>query len=81
VAQVGFLDDPEEAVTAGLGVPARIAPQLMSAYGLTEREQDVTRLVLQGNSTSEIASGWWSRPTPSSSTSSACSTRRGAQPP
>jgi DNA-binding CsgD family transcriptional regulator len=27
----------------------------MSAYGLTEREQDVTRLVLQGNSTAEIA--------------------------
>jgi DNA-binding CsgD family transcriptional regulator len=35
--------------------PARIAPLLMSAYGLTEREQDVTRLVLQGNSTAEIA--------------------------
>jgi DNA-binding CsgD family transcriptional regulator len=27
----------------------------MSVYGLTEREQDVTRLVLQGNSTAEIA--------------------------
>jgi DNA-binding CsgD family transcriptional regulator len=27
----------------------------MSAYGLTEREQDVTRLVLQGNSTAAIA--------------------------
>jgi DNA-binding CsgD family transcriptional regulator/GAF domain-containing protein len=35
--------------------PARIAPLLMSAYGLTEREQAVTRLVLQGNSTAEIA--------------------------
>jgi DNA-binding CsgD family transcriptional regulator len=35
--------------------PARIAPLLMSAYGLTEREQDVTRLVLQGNSTAETA--------------------------
>jgi DNA-binding CsgD family transcriptional regulator len=35
--------------------PARIAPLLMSAYGLTEREQQVTRLVLQGNSTAEIA--------------------------
>jgi DNA-binding CsgD family transcriptional regulator len=35
--------------------PARITPLLMSAYGLTEREQDVTRLVLQGNSTAEIA--------------------------
>ncbi len=27
----------------------------MSVNGLTEREQEVTRLVLQGNSTSEIA--------------------------
>ena len=35
--------------------PARIAPLLMSAYGLTEREQDVTRLVLQGESTATIA--------------------------
>ena len=35
--------------------PVRIAPLLMSAYGLTEREQEVTRLVLQGNSTVEIA--------------------------
>jgi len=35
--------------------PARIAPLLMSAYGLTEREQDVTRLVLQGKSTATIA--------------------------
>ncbi|MEA2331639.1 MAG: hypothetical protein QOH58_1777 [Thermoleophilaceae bacterium] len=35
--------------------PARIAPLLMSAYGLTEREQEVTRLVLQGESTATIA--------------------------
>jgi DNA-binding CsgD family transcriptional regulator len=35
--------------------PARIASLLMSAYGLTEREQEVTRLVLQGNSTMDIA--------------------------
>lgn len=35
--------------------PARIAPLLMSAYGLSEREQEVTRLVLQGNSTTDIA--------------------------
>jgi DNA-binding CsgD family transcriptional regulator len=35
--------------------PARISPLLMSAYGLTEREQDVTRLVPQGESTAQIA--------------------------
>ena len=35
--------------------PARIVPLLMSAYGLTDREQDVTRLVLQGESTAAIA--------------------------
>ena len=35
--------------------PGRIAPLLMSAYGLTEREQEITRLVLQGNSTTDIA--------------------------
>ena len=37
--------------------PARITPLLMSAYGLTEREQDVTKLVLQGDSTTQIAAG------------------------
>jgi DNA-binding CsgD family transcriptional regulator len=35
--------------------PARIATLLMNAYGLSEREQDVTRLVLQGHATKEIA--------------------------
>lgn len=35
--------------------PARIAPLLMAAYGLTEREQEVTRLVLRGDSTTQIA--------------------------
>jgi len=35
--------------------PARISPLLMSAYGLTERERDVTRHVLQGDSTAQIA--------------------------
>ncbi len=35
--------------------PARISPLLMAAYGLSEREQDVTRLVLRGDSTTQIA--------------------------
>jgi DNA-binding CsgD family transcriptional regulator len=34
---------------------ARITPLLMSAYGLTEREQEVTRQVLRGDSTTQIA--------------------------
>jgi DNA-binding CsgD family transcriptional regulator len=37
--------------------PARIASLLMAAYGLTDREQDVTRLVLRGDSTAQIAEG------------------------
>jgi DNA-binding CsgD family transcriptional regulator len=35
--------------------PARITPLLMAAYGLTKREQEVTRLVLCGDSTAQIA--------------------------
>ena len=35
--------------------PARIAPLLMGAYGLTDREQEVTQLVFQGLSTTQIA--------------------------
>lgn len=35
--------------------PARISPLLMAAYGLTDREKDVTRLVLRGASTAQIA--------------------------
>jgi DNA-binding CsgD family transcriptional regulator len=35
--------------------PARISSLLMSVYGLTDREKEVARLTLQGNSTTEIA--------------------------
>jgi DNA-binding CsgD family transcriptional regulator len=48
---------PRVAVIVEPAHPARITPVLMAAYGLTEREQDVTRLVLQGASTGEIAQG------------------------
>jgi DNA-binding CsgD family transcriptional regulator len=34
---------------------ARITPLLMAAYGLSDREQAITRLVLRGDSTTEIA--------------------------
>jgi DNA-binding CsgD family transcriptional regulator len=46
---------PAIAVIVEPAHPARINPLLMSAYGLTERERNVTRLVLQGNSTAQIA--------------------------
>jgi DNA-binding CsgD family transcriptional regulator len=42
--------------------PARITPLLMAAYGLTEREQDVTRLVLRGDSTAQIAASLFVSP-------------------
>ena len=45
--QVAVIIDPAH--------PAHISSLLMSAYGLTEREQQVTSLVLQGKSTSQIA--------------------------
>ena len=43
------------AVIVEPGHPARIQPLLMAAYGLTAREQEVARLVLQGESTNGIA--------------------------
>jgi DNA-binding CsgD family transcriptional regulator len=42
------------AVIVELAHPARISSLLMVAYHLTEREQDVTRLVLRGDSTAQI---------------------------
>lgn len=47
--------DPRVAVTIQPAGPDRITPLLMAAYGLTEREEEVTRHVLQGRSTAEIA--------------------------
>ena len=43
------------AVIVEPGHPVRIQPLLMAAYGLTAREQEVARLVLQGESTNGIA--------------------------
>ena len=43
------------AVTIQPAGPDRITPLLLAAYGLTEREEEVTRHVLQGASTAQIA--------------------------
>ena len=43
------------AVTIQPAGPDRITPLLMAAYGLTEREEEVTRQVLRGASTDQIA--------------------------
>jgi DNA-binding CsgD family transcriptional regulator len=48
-------EDHRIAIIVERASPNRLYPLLMSAYGLTEREKDVTRLVLQGASTSQIA--------------------------
>lgn len=47
-------DRPRVAVIVEPAHPARISPLLMSAYALTEREQEVTQLVLRGESTTQI---------------------------
>jgi DNA-binding CsgD family transcriptional regulator len=47
--------EPRVAVILEPAHPARITSLLMAAYELTERERDVTRLVLQGGSTGDIA--------------------------
>jgi DNA-binding CsgD family transcriptional regulator len=49
------IDSQRVAVIVESAHPSRIAPLLMSAYGLTQREQQLTRLILQGFSTIEIA--------------------------
>jgi DNA-binding CsgD family transcriptional regulator/GAF domain-containing protein len=54
--------DPRVAVIIEPAQPACIATLLISAYGLTRREGDVTRLVLQGASTAEIASSLFISP-------------------
>lgn len=46
---------PRVAVILEPAHPARITPLLMAAYGLTDREQEVARLVVQGASTQAIA--------------------------
>ena len=47
--------EPRVAITIQAAGPDRITSLLMAAYGLTEREEEVTRHVLQGSSTTEVA--------------------------
>lgn len=46
---------PSVAILMERAAPHRLTPLLMAIYGLTRREQEVTLLVLEGNSTSSIA--------------------------
>jgi DNA-binding CsgD family transcriptional regulator len=51
-----ILDDGRAAVIIEPARPPEMAPLIVDAYGLSERERDVTQLVVQGLSTTEIAS-------------------------
>jgi DNA-binding CsgD family transcriptional regulator len=52
---MGAADEPRVALIVEPATPSRLGSLLMSAYGLTDREKDVTRLVLQGASTAQMA--------------------------
>jgi DNA-binding CsgD family transcriptional regulator len=53
-------DDAEQiAVIIESATPLEVAEVIMQAYGLTERERTVTKLVCQGHSTAEIAAQLW----------------------
>ena len=54
-ASMGRSSDSRVTVIIQAAHPDRIAPLLMSVYGLTEREQEVTQLVLRGGSTNQLA--------------------------
>jgi DNA-binding CsgD family transcriptional regulator len=55
---------PEQrtAVIIEVARPAEIAPLIAQAYGLTDREREITQLVLQGRSTDDVAKQLWLSP-------------------
>jgi DNA-binding CsgD family transcriptional regulator len=54
VVHGAVLDSGQSAVMLEPARPPEVAPLIADAYGFTERERDVTQLVLQGLSTQEI---------------------------
>ncbi|MGW1540591.1 helix-turn-helix transcriptional regulator [Streptomyces sp. NPDC002309] len=54
-ARLALAGRQQAAVIVESAQAARLHTLLMSAYGFTERERDVTRLILQGQSTRQIA--------------------------
>jgi DNA-binding CsgD family transcriptional regulator len=55
-------DDQRTAIIIERAGADRISPLLMETYGLSDREKDVTRLVLRGESTGEIAASLFLSP-------------------
>ncbi len=62
-AVTGTSSDSRVTVIIQPAHPDRIAPLLMSIYGLTVREQEVTQRVMRGNSTTELAKALGVSPT------------------
>ena len=58
----GMPDDRQVAVIIEAATPVEVAEVIMLAYGLTERERTVTKLVCQGYSTAQIATQLWISP-------------------
>ena len=55
----GATGDSQIAVIIEPATPTEVAEVIMLAYGLTERERTVTKLVCQGYSTAQIADQLW----------------------
>lgn len=64
IADASLIDDSGDAVAVVLQAagPFELAPILVTAYGLTDRERDVTALVIRGRSNKEIAAALFVSP-------------------